>query len=293
MESRQRGDVLVMPSQPLTAIASPPLTRPPPDPPPSSLNVTVPPPPANTFRKRAPPKPPWIFDRLESSRVSVSKSVNFVYCDVSLFSMFYLCCCVFVFNLKCVVVSLFSMFYLCCCFVCCCKCLYHAPFGGNLCFQDVNSKAALYMFVKMSQMRWMLSGKKDWAESHDVADTNLCNSSLFQFSSKHEINLDIIETTYSRTVLAAVANLIRNWIDIKTVDSLIFGVIDRVRKTLQVRLLVCRCWLNNINLAASQSLFSDDYHILLGFICNGFLLSCWRCVQTLYSLCSPCGICFD
>lgn len=167
------------------------------------------------------------------------------------------------------------------------------PLLGNLCFQDVNSKAALYMFVKMSQMRWMLSGKKDWAESHDVADTNLCNSSLFQFSSKHEINLDIIETTYSRTVLAAVANLIRNWIDIKTVVSLIFGVIDRVRKTLQARLLVCRCWLNNINLAASQSLFSDDYHILLGFICNGFLLSCWRCVQTLCSLCSPCGICFD
>ncbi|KEH21008.1 hypothetical protein MTR_8g096660 [Medicago truncatula] len=87
----------------------------------------------------------------------------------------------------------------------------------------------------MPQMRWMLSGKKDRADAHDAVNTNLCNSSLFQFYSKRVLNLDIIETTYSRTELASVANLIRNWIDIKTVDSLIFVVMDRVRKSLQAR----------------------------------------------------------
>jgi hypothetical protein len=147
---------------------------------------------------------------------------------------------------------------------------------GNLCFQDVNSKAALYMFVNLPQMRWMLSRKKEGAVLHDAAHTNLCNSSLIHFSSKRVFNLDTIETTYSRTELAAVAYLIRNWIDVKTVDSLIFVVMDRVRKTLQARLLVCRCWMSKTGLAA-RSLFIDDYHILLGFICNGFILSCWRC----------------
>lgn len=165
---------------------------------------------------------------------------------------------------------------------------------GNLCFQDVNSKVALYMFVKIPQTRSMLSGKKDWAVSYDVVNTNLCNSSLFHFSSKRGINLDIIETTYSRIELAVVANLICNWIDIKIVDSLILIVMDRVRKTLQARLLVCRCCVNKTSLAASQSLFIDDYHILLGFICNDFLLSWWRCSkQFVHSRCSPCGICFD
>lgn len=256
-----------MSSQPFTVIASPPLARPPPDPPPSSLNVMIPPPPANVFARRAPPKPPWILDRFEPSRVNVSKLVNYVSCDVSLFFMFYLCCCVFVFNLN---------MLLCLCFLSfTCAVVFFAVVSaftmsllGNLCFQDVNGKAALYMFVKMPQMRWMLSGKKDRADAHDAVNTNLCNTSLFQFYSKREFNLDIIETTYSRTELAFVANLIRNWIDIKTVDSLIFVVMDRVWKALQARLLVRRCWVNSTSLAASQSLFNDDYHILLGFICN-------------------------
>jgi hypothetical protein len=113
--------------------------------------------------------------------------------------MFYVCCCVSVFNLKCIVVLL------CLCFPSfTCAVVFFAIVSaftisllGNLCFQDVNGKAALYMFVKMPQMRWMLSGKKDGADSHDVVNTNLCNSSLFQFSSKRVFNLDIIETTYS------------------------------------------------------------------------------------------------
>lgn len=225
--------------------------------------------------------------------MNVSKLVNYVSCDVSLLFMFYLCCCVSIFHLKCGIVLL------CLCFPSfTCAVVFFAIVSaftisllGNSCFQHVNGKAALYMFVKMPQMRWMLSGKKDGADSHDAVTTNLCNSSLFQFSSKRVFNLDTIETTYSRTELASVANLIRNWIDIKTLDSLIFVVMDHVRKSSQARLLVRRCWVNNTSLAASQSLFNDDYHILLGFICNGFLLSCWRCFK--HSRCSPCGICFD
>lgn len=209
--------------------------------------------------------------------------------------MFYLWC-VFVFNFKYVVVLLCLYFP---CFTCAVAILavvsaFAVSLLGNLCFQDVNSKAALYMFVKLPQMRWMLSGKKDWAVLHDAAHTNLCNSSLFHFSSKRVFNLDTIETTYSRTELAAIANLIRNWIDVKTVDSLIFVVMDRVGKTLQARLLVCKCWMSKTSLAANQSLFIDDYHILLDFICNGFILSSWRCSKhSAHSRCSPCGIWFD
>ena len=174
--------------------------------------------------------------------MNVSKLVNYVSCDVSLFSMFYLCCCVTIFNLKCVVVLL------CLCFpsfTCDVVSAFTMSMLGDLCFQYVNGKDALYMFVKMPQMRWMLSGKKDEVDSHDVVNTNLCNSSLLQFSSKCVFNLHIIKTTYSRTELASVANLIRNWIDIKTADSLIFVVMDHVRKSLQAWLLVRRCWVNN------------------------------------------------
>ena len=209
--------------------------------------------------------------------------------------MFYLCC-VSVFNFKYVVVllCLYFPFFTCAVAILAVVSAFAMSLLGNLCFQDVNSKVALYMFVKFPQMRWMLPSKKDWAVLHDAAYTNLCNSSLFHFSSKRVFNLDTIETTYNRNELAAVANLIRNWIDVKTVDSLIFVVMDRVRKTLQARLLVCRCWMSKTSLAANQSLFIDDYHILLGFICNGFILSSWRCSKhSAHSRCSPCGIWFD
>jgi len=47
------------------------------------------------------------------------------------------------------------------------------------------------------------------------------------------IKVDIIETTYTQNALAAVVNLIRNWIDKKAVDSLLFVVMNRGRKIFQ------------------------------------------------------------
>ncbi|MCH97503.1 hypothetical protein A2U01_0018498, partial [Trifolium medium] len=94
-------------------------------------------------------------------------------------------------------------------------------------------KLAWMVFVVMPQQRFVFLEKKGVADPLGVADTNTCNHFLFQFSSNQVFNFDIIETTYSRNELAAVANLIRNWIEKKIVDSLLFIVIDRGRKTLQ------------------------------------------------------------
>ncbi|GAU24409.1 hypothetical protein TSUD_391180 [Trifolium subterraneum] len=94
-------------------------------------------------------------------------------------------------------------------------------------------KLAWVVFVDMPQQRFVFMEKKSLAVPLGVVDTNSCNHFLFQFSSNQLVNFDIIETTYSRNELAAVANLIRNWIEKKTLDSLLFIVIDRGRKTLQ------------------------------------------------------------
>lgn len=61
-----------------------------------------------------------------------------------------------------------------------------------------------------------------------MADTNFYTLSKFQSSSEHGFNMDNIETTYSRNVLAKVKDLIRNWIEKMTVDSHFFVVVDRV-----------------------------------------------------------------
>jgi uncharacterized protein (DUF4213/DUF364 family) len=78
----------------------------------------------------------------------------------------------------------------------------------------------------MSQQRFMLLDK-DFAGSLGVADTNICKHVLFQFSSNQVLRFDIIETIYSRNELAAIANLIHNWIGKKTVGFLFFIVSDR------------------------------------------------------------------
>jgi hypothetical protein len=72
------------------------------------------------------------------------------------------------------------------------------------------------VFVDMSQQRFVLLDK-DLAGSLGVVDTNICKHVLFQFSSNQVLRFDIIETTYSRNELAAVANLFRKWIGKKTV----------------------------------------------------------------------------
>jgi hypothetical protein len=91
----------------------------------------------------------------------------------------------------------------------------------------------------------------------------------------------IIETTYSRNVLAAVVNLIHNWIDKKTVDSLLFVVMDRGRKISQCRELGFRCWFSGKMLAFSQSMVFVD-HVFVGFNGRNFLLSIWSLSKSCF-----------
>jgi hypothetical protein len=140
-------------------------------------------------------------------------------------------------------------------------------------------KLAWKVFVDMSQQRFV-SLDKDLAGSLGIVDNNICKHFLFQFSSNQVLRFDIIETTYSRNEPAAVANLIRNWIEKKTVDFLFFIVTDRGRKTLQPWMFVCRCWLNSIHLALSQCFITDTYpYLLLGFNLGCFLSTYWRCFK--------------
>jgi hypothetical protein len=102
-------------------------------------------------------------------------------------------------------------------------------------------KLAWMVFVDMSLHRFVFLDKKGLARSLGVVDANTCNHFLFQFSSNQMFSFDIIETIYRRNELAAVANLIYNWIEKKNVDSLLFIVTDYGRKTLQPWKFVCRC----------------------------------------------------
>jgi hypothetical protein len=144
-------------------------------------------------------------------------------------------------------------------------------------------KFAWMVFVKMSQQRLVFLVKKGLTDQLAAVDTNTCNHCLFQFSFNRMFNFDIIETTYSRNELAAVAYLIRNWIKKKTVDSLLFIVIDRARKTLQPWKFVCRDWLNSDHLAPCHSFTTNAYFLLglLGFNCSGFLSTCLCCFKDI------------
>lgn len=65
----------------------------------------------------------------------------------------------------------------------------------------------------------------DTLEKHDVgpyvAYTNFYILSKFQLSSRHEFNMDNIETTCSQNVPAEAKDLIRNWIEKKRLWILI------------------------------------------------------------------------
>jgi hypothetical protein len=128
---------------------------------------------------------------------------------------------------------------------------------------------AWMVFAEMPQQRFKFLDKKGLVGSLGVADTNICNHFLVLFAFNQVFNFDISEITYSRNELAAVAYLIRNWIEKKTVDSLLFIVIGRVRKTLQLWKVVCRCWLNNIHLAPSHFFITNAYLLLdFNFSCS-------------------------
>ena len=126
----------------------------------------------------------------------------------------------------------------------------------------------------MSQQRWVI-WKTKVRQGPYGAVISFCNPFMLWLSFNLLIKVDIIETAYSRNALAAVINLIRNWIDKKTVDSLLFVVMDRGRKIVQCREIGFRRWFNNKMLAFSQSLISND-HGLLGCNVRSFLLSIWR-----------------
>jgi hypothetical protein len=137
---------------------------------------------------------------------------------------------------------------------------------------------AWMVFVEMPQQRFMFLDKKGLAGLLGVVDTNICIHFLFQFASNQVFNFDIIEITYSRNELAAVAYLIRNWMEKKTVYSLLFIVIDRGRKFLQLWKFVCRCWINSIHLAPSHSFITNVY-FMLGFDVSCSFSTCWRCFK--------------
>jgi hypothetical protein len=142
-------------------------------------------------------------------------------------------------------------------------------------------KLAWMVFVKMSQQRLVFLGKKGLIESLGDVDFNTHNHCLFQFSFNRVFNFDIIETTYSRNERTAVAYLIRNWIEKKTVDSLLLIVIDHARKTLQLWKFVCRDWLNNAHLALISHSFTINAYSLLDFIFICFLSTCWCCFKDI------------
>ncbi|KAK2388040.1 hypothetical protein QL285_061760 [Trifolium repens] len=121
------------------------------------------------------------------------------------------------------------------------SCVSHRPPPKPPWLYWVSFKLAWKVFVDMSQQRFVFLEKKGLVGSLGVVDTNICRHFQFQFSSNQVFSFDIIETTYSRNELVAVANLISNWIGKKTVDSLLFIVNDRGRKTLQPWMFVCRC----------------------------------------------------
>ncbi|KAK2407952.1 hypothetical protein QL285_043506 [Trifolium repens] len=137
---------------------------------------------------------------------------------------------------------------------------------------------AWMVFAEMPQQRFKFLDKKGLVGSLGVVDTNICNHFLVLFAFNQVFNFDISEITYSRNELAAVAYLIRNWIEKKTVDSLLFIVIDRVRKTLQLWKVVCRCWLNNIHLAPSHFFITNAY-LLLDFNFSCSFSICWICFK--------------
>jgi len=141
-------------------------------------------------------------------------------------------------------------------------------------FQAVTVKTAQYVFDGMPQQSWVIWKTKVGQGPCGVV-ISFCNPFMLWLSFNLLIKVDIIETAYSRKALAAVVNLIRNWIDKKTVDSLLFVVMDRGRKIVQCREIGFRCWFSNNMLAFSRSMVSND-HGLLGFNVRNFLLSIWK-----------------
>jgi hypothetical protein len=139
-------------------------------------------------------------------------------------------------------------------------------------------KGALMVFDDMSQQEFVLLVKKSLTGPFGIVNTNSCNYFLFQFSFNRVFNFDIFEITYSRNEPAAVVNLIRNWIGKKTVDSLLFSVIDRGRKILQLWKFDCRSWINGTHLDCSH-FFTPNAHSLSGFNFSCFLSTCWRCFK--------------
>jgi len=145
-------------------------------------------------------------------------------------------------------------------------------------FQAVKVKIAHYVFVGMPLQRWVIWKPKIWQGPYGVV-ISLCNLFMFWLSFNLLIKVDIIETTYSRNVLAAVVILI--WIDKKTMDSLLFVIMDRGRKIFQCRELGYRCWFSGKMLAFSQSTVSID-HVFVVFNGRNFLLSIWSLSKSYY-----------
>jgi len=140
-------------------------------------------------------------------------------------------------------------------------------------YQAVKVKIAHYVFVGMPLQRWVIWKTKIWQGPYGVV-ISFCNLFMFWLSFNLLIKVDIIETTYSRNVLAAIVILIRNWIDKKTMDSLLFVIMDRGRKIFQCRELGYICWFSGKMLAFSQSTVSID-HVFVVFNGRNFLLSIW------------------
>lgn len=122
-------------------------------------------------------------------------------------------------------------------------------------------KSALEMFAEKPQMSlafWYHTVRADPNE----ADTMLCIPSSYHLISVQGFNLDIFETTYSRNELEEDKEMICNWIVIKTVDSHLPYVFDRVWKNLIGWMLGYRFWLEKAPWFSEHTMCNVDHDVV-------------------------------